>query len=344
MTLEELVKQELGSASTRITKLESRFELLFEQAEEILRFVEKSEKSTLGTPTLNAALAEAAQLFPKIEKTKTAKVMKDGRLLYEFDYADLADIEAAVRGPLGKHSLAIVHQVSPNEKGGLLLRTSLRHSSGETLESSMLLPGNTARPQDLGGLLTFYKRYLLSALLGVSSDSDDDGNGASGNDAKISNKEKAGPKPGPSGPPSSKPMPANDLDRALRAGPAVTNPKMPEPPPFDENEQFANSPDPSFDDPPGTILDHLDKAPADPQHALQADRAVAEKTAPVGKISLRDLAQSKGYTSETLNFLVKKFTSKVGYSKLTITEEQFIRGLVEKTPAEKVLADMKAGA
>src|SRR5690625_7652561 len=45
--------------------------------------------------------------------------------------------------------------------------------------------------QSMGGLVTYMKRYSLSAILGISTEADDDGNVASGNTAtfKASNKQ-----------------------------------------------------------------------------------------------------------------------------------------------------------
>jgi hypothetical protein len=150
------------------------------------------------TPKLNEALAKAQGSFPTVEKNRTAKVMKDGRLLYEFDYADLADIEVAIRKPLSENGLAIVHQIAPLERSrDLILKTQLRHSSGEQIESSMILAVPAGRPQDLGGLLTYFKRYLVSALISISAEQDVDG-ANDGNEREIKSKppaEKAAPKP-----------------------------------------------------------------------------------------------------------------------------------------------------
>ena len=66
---------------------------------------------------------------------------------------------------------------------GTILITRLLHESGELIESEMVLPHN-ADPQRYGSLISYYKRYQLTALLGIATiDEDDDANRASGKDA-----------------------------------------------------------------------------------------------------------------------------------------------------------------
>jgi hypothetical protein len=65
------------------------------------------------------------------------------------------------------------------ENGITILITKIIHSSGESIQSEMVLPV-VADPQKFGSLITYYKRYQLQAILGVSTkDEDDDGNYAS---------------------------------------------------------------------------------------------------------------------------------------------------------------------
>jgi hypothetical protein len=60
-----------------------------------------------------------------------------------------------------------------------ILITKLIHESGEEMISEMILP-TVQDPQRFGSLITYYKRYQLQALLGIStSDEDDDGNSVS---------------------------------------------------------------------------------------------------------------------------------------------------------------------
>jgi hypothetical protein len=49
------------------------------------------------------------------------------------------------------------------------------HESGQKLESVLDLPTAEKTPQEAGSLFTYYKRYALSAALGISTEEDDDG-------------------------------------------------------------------------------------------------------------------------------------------------------------------------
>lgn len=149
-----------------------------------------------ATPHLNAALAKARGEFPSIPKTKTANVtMRDNKGSYSFKFADLSDVMDAVKDSLSKYELAVTHTTGPGREG-LILETSIRHSSGEMIRSLMPMPFMDGRPQDWGSMLTYLRRYIVSAMLGIASDEDDDGNAAQGNQRDLQDsKKKAEQKP-----------------------------------------------------------------------------------------------------------------------------------------------------
>lgn len=118
---------------------------------------------------LNAALAAAQGEFPPIPKDKTVKTAS-----YEFSYASLDTIIDKCRPALAKNGLAIV-QLLEDTGTGPALRTELRHASGASVGSSFPLTRVPESPQQLGSLLTYLRRYALTALLGVAAEEDDDG-------------------------------------------------------------------------------------------------------------------------------------------------------------------------
>lgn len=90
-------------------------------------------------------------------------------------YADLSSILQSVMPLLTANGLALSQPMKVVD-GQTILITRLIHESGETLESEMILPSH-ADPQKFGALISYYKRYQLSALLSVSTkDEDDDAN------------------------------------------------------------------------------------------------------------------------------------------------------------------------
>lgn len=118
------------------------------------------------------ALAKAQGEIVQPEKNKTVKVRTKSGETYTFDYADYNAIVEAVRVPLSKHGICFTHLIEGVDSG-LLLVTRLIHSSGEFLESIYPLP-RTMEPKDLGGAITYGKRYCLSAITGCVADDDAD--------------------------------------------------------------------------------------------------------------------------------------------------------------------------
>lgn len=91
-------------------------------------------------------------------------------------YADLTAVIDAVRKPLNDNSIAFT-QTTELRDGAFCLVTRLLHSSGQWLSGEYILPANVS-PQQLGSALTYAKRYSLAAIVGISSDEDDDAEGA----------------------------------------------------------------------------------------------------------------------------------------------------------------------
>lgn len=133
---------------------------------------------------LFGALALAQGAFQPITKNRTVTVKPEGKASYTFDYATLDQVLAATVPALSANGLALLQPFyhGPN---GLELRTILAHSSGARLEAVTELPkSNTI--QAAGSALTYLKRYQVQAILGVSSEEDDDGNAADGNQVQAS--------------------------------------------------------------------------------------------------------------------------------------------------------------
>lgn len=134
-------------------------------------------------PSPGAKLAEAlskAQLdFKAPKKNKHVDFTHNGQRT-KYSYADLADVIEAIREPLGKNGLAVIHQLAyDGQYYGL--KTSLVHSSGEFVDTWYPLPDpstSSIKPQAFGSALTYGRRYSLSSLVGIASDEDDDGQSA----------------------------------------------------------------------------------------------------------------------------------------------------------------------
>lgn len=95
---------------------------------------------------------------------------------YHSKYAPLQDVLNTVRPLLSKHGLSVIQ--SPAGDGqSVSITTLLIHESGEWIEfDPLVLKAEKMTPQGAGSAITYGRRYALSAVLGISSEDDDDGN------------------------------------------------------------------------------------------------------------------------------------------------------------------------
>lgn len=121
---------------------------------------------------INAALADLQTQLPHIAKDNTAKVPTKTGGGYVYKYADLAQISREVLPLLGKLGLSFTSRPTLRE-ARLVLVYELRHISGELIEGEYPLPANGS-PQEIGGAITYARRYCLCAVTGVAPDDDDE--------------------------------------------------------------------------------------------------------------------------------------------------------------------------
>lgn len=121
--------------------------------------------------TLNAALAQLQTRLPRIAKDQTAKVPTKAGGSYQYSYADLAQVSQQVLPILGELGLAFTSRPTMHE-GRFVLVYELRHISGEMIAGEYPL-SERATPQEIGGAITYARRYCLCAVTGVAPDDDD---------------------------------------------------------------------------------------------------------------------------------------------------------------------------
>lgn len=123
---------------------------------------------------LAKALVKFQSVVPVIPKNQTAKIPMKAGGSYSYKYADLADIWEAIRKPLKECGLAVT-QMLGELNGDDVIYTKIWHESGEVEEKPFRIPTNGKTPQEVGSVVTYYKRYALGAALGISTEEDDDG-------------------------------------------------------------------------------------------------------------------------------------------------------------------------
>jgi hypothetical protein len=116
--------------------------------------------------TLASALVNAQAAMPAVAKTAKAVYGK---------YATLDEIIERTRPVLNEHGLSITQFPEVTELGAPGLRTTITHTSGESVSSLMPLLLVKQDMQSLGSAITYARRYAWAAALGIAADADDDG-------------------------------------------------------------------------------------------------------------------------------------------------------------------------
>ncbi|GIO42518.1 ERF family protein [Paenibacillus apis] len=138
--------------------------------------------------SISKALVDAwgAIETPKHNTNVTVKLKTGGS--YEFSYTDLEGIFDALKTVYKENRIAVLQTPKTFIQDGSLMvsvETMLLHDSGEWIKSEPLSVTASNNMQDLGGQITYMKRYSLSAISGISTEKDDDANGVSGNQVEY---------------------------------------------------------------------------------------------------------------------------------------------------------------
>ncbi len=101
-------------------------------------------------------------------------------------YADFTSCMECCREPLANNGLSVM-QYCENINEKLMLVTMLAHVSGQWIKSFFPLNPLKMDSQSIGSAMSYGKRYSLSALLGIVSEDDDDGEAAHGRNMQNGN-------------------------------------------------------------------------------------------------------------------------------------------------------------
>jgi len=96
-------------------------------------------------------------------------------------YADINSVYTAIREVLPKHGLAVIQTMLPTDGSKAHVRTMLAHKSGQWIAGECVMPlDRQGGAQGMGSAITYARRYSLSAIVGIVTEDDDDGNAAQG--------------------------------------------------------------------------------------------------------------------------------------------------------------------
>lgn len=173
-------------------------------------------RTSTETNELSAALAAAQGQMKNPEKNRTATIpMKSGGV-YSYDYADLPSTIDAVRKALAENGLSHTAAIDSDD-GRTTVSVRIMHASGQWIESTLALPPS-ADVKALAGNITYYRRYLLTALVGVAADDDMDSEPEAGATYQQRTKQ---PRPAPQ-------KPVVQVAQPQKEKPVVSKPHAPE--------------------------------------------------------------------------------------------------------------------
>jgi hypothetical protein len=146
-----------------------------------------NKSDTIGK--LAAALSKAQAELRPAEMNSANPFLKS-------KFADLGSVIEAIRPTLAKYELSF-SQFPVNDGERIGLETILIHSSGEWLSDAVFLPMGEEKGKSLaqvaGSVITYLRRYALSAVFGVYADEDTDGAQAARQVQPAQNKPQAAP-------------------------------------------------------------------------------------------------------------------------------------------------------
>jgi hypothetical protein len=126
---------------------------------------------------------ELAKALNKVQAILQPAAADSENPYFKSMYAGLLSVWNAARPALAANGLSIAQVASliPVSPGGnqVCLETILMHESGQWLKGCLPLQSLKQDPQAQGSALTYARRYSLSAILGLCTEEDDDGNKAS---------------------------------------------------------------------------------------------------------------------------------------------------------------------
>ncbi len=164
----EFIQRAASDASVDIDKLER------------LIVLSESMQAKQAEQAFNAAMAQMQCEIPTVGETGVNTHTKNA-------YATLDDINVVLKPIMQRHGFAVTFKVD-HQAAGISVTGILMHSAGHREQTTLLLPvdigsGRNA-VQAVGSSTTYGKRYVMCALLNITTGEtrDDDGQGADGSE------------------------------------------------------------------------------------------------------------------------------------------------------------------
>lgn len=132
-------------------------------------------------PMQSASIGKLAEALSKAQGQITGALKDSSNPFFKSKYADLASCWDACRKQLADNGLAVLQTTKVGEHG-LVLLTTIVHSSGEWMRGELPVKTKDDGPQAQGSGITYARRYALAAIVGLAQ-IDDDAEAAQGRQA-----------------------------------------------------------------------------------------------------------------------------------------------------------------
>ena len=118
------------------------------------------------------SIAALAAALSKAQADITGALKDSSNPFFKSKYADLASCWDACRKQLAANGLCVI-QTTGMTDAGLVLITTLAHSSGEWIVGHLPVAAKDSSPQAQGSGITYARRYALAAIVGLAQIDDD---------------------------------------------------------------------------------------------------------------------------------------------------------------------------
>ena len=125
-----------------------------------------------NTVNQSESIAALAAALSKAQASITGALKDSSNPFFKSKYADLASCWDACRKQLADNGLCVI-QTTTHSDAGVMLVTTLAHSSGEWIRGVLPVVTKDAGPQAQGSGLTYARRYALAAIVGLAQIDDD---------------------------------------------------------------------------------------------------------------------------------------------------------------------------
>lgn len=128
------------------------------------------------------SIVELSKAMAKFQEEVKQPLKDKNNPFFKSKYVPLENVVEAITDVAPKNGLSFVQWALNDENGRVGVATMLMHESGEWIKFDPVhMKADKETAQGAGALISYLKRYSLSAVFGITSDQDDDGNSASGN-------------------------------------------------------------------------------------------------------------------------------------------------------------------